>query len=279
MAQLDTRVQLLAVESHHPDLIAVAKQHSSDDHWYDDMLQGSGRQVMKRGARSQSKGGHSRGGHEHTGGGGGPTTVRARRAAPAEQCRTTVGGRTMHYALAAPSVSKRYERKEWHKACHMQRPFLTRQERRRREDEEASERALQRAEHGDDSDIESVLNHRKRDVVEASETRRIPLPGEMPCDSEVDPAVLASALPDDVLRTICDEHARMHAALWAGHDSVCRDKKASLPLTSARIVFNSVGEVDRPQRPFGWPRPRVGREQRNVLDARRTQWMREMQRK
>ena len=255
MAQLEHRVQLLAAESCQPDLIAVAKQHHvnamSDDPWYDDMLHGSGRRCLKRGSREKHKGGQYRGGYEHAGGGGGTTTVRARRAVPAVLYHTTVGGRTMHYAVAERPVGKRYERKEWHKARLMQRPFLTREERRWQEKEDACERTLR------DLGIASLLSHRKRDVVEASETRHVPRQGEMACDSDIDPAALASALPDDVLRRICDEHARAHEAVRAGLGS----------------------EADRPQRPFEPPTVRARRVEHNVLAARCTQWKREIQHK
>jgi hypothetical protein len=254
IVQLERRVLLLAAESRHPDLIAVAKQHSvdglSDDGWYDDMVLGTGRRVMKRGARAHHKGGHSMGGREHPGGGGGPTSVRASRAAPAVRYRTTVGDRTIHYAVVEPSVGKRYERKEWHKALHMQRPFLTRQEQRWREEEEVCERALR------DLGIDPTLAHRKRDVVAASEVRCVPPQGEMACDSDLDPAALATALPDDVLSKICKEHARAHATVRAGRGS----------------------EADRP-RPIEAPTAREIRQAHNVQRARRTQWRREMQRK
>ena len=91
-----------------------------------------------------------------------------------------------------------------HKARLMLRPFLMREELRWREDEEACERTKRLCDLG----IASLLSHRKRDVVEASETRHVPRHGEMVCDCDIDPAALASALPDDVLRRICDEHAR-----------------------------------------------------------------------
>ena len=163
MAQLEHRVQLLAAESFQPDLIAVAKRHHvgamSDDPWYDAMLHGSGRRCIKRSAHEKHKGGQSRGGNEHAGGRGGTTTVRARRAAPAVLYHTTVGGRTTHYAVAERPVGKRYERREWHKARLMPRPFLMREELRWREDEEACERTLR------DLGIASLLSHRKRDVV------------------------------------------------------------------------------------------------------------------
>ena len=220
MAELEVRVQRLAVQSQCADLVAVAKknQDGTDDpevaDEYVDMVDVAQRPFMKRAP--------------HTGGGmhrahrrGGPKV--ARHGAMATRHRATVsGGRTLHYAVAEPALGTRFDRKEWHKASRSSLG-LSRQDWR--------EMNAARLEHGD----WSFGARTKRDVVEAAEVRHVPPPGEMPCDSAIDPDELYSALPDDVLRMIYDEHATLHRAMRTRTEHDASDQHRPRP----RLPFSN----------------------------------------
>ena len=245
MADLAMRVQRLAAESRCADLVAAVQPHNStaasgaSEPLHDDWLD-SGIPVMKRGW-----GGRRLGSSNHRQAWGvrsGPATVRNRHATSAVRHQTTVGGRTLHYAVSEPgsnllTAGRQYERKEWHRAAQAPIP-----------------------QHSDGGPQHSDLDrYAKRDVVQPTSFRQAcPPPGALPCDSEIDPSALAASLPEDVLSMIRAYHEDAHRAVKAEQDEA---EKLAARKRAARASRDVAKEVH----------------ERRVREARRMQLRRERQ--
>lgn len=150
--------------------------------------------VVDVGRRFMKKGGHTQLWHARK---GGPVSVRARKHTLATRHRATVGRQTLHFAVSESTpAASRYEEREWHAAKRMG-PHLRHL---------ASNRDVWAA----------AMPH-------DDEFRRVPTHGELPCDSELDVTALSAALPDDVLRLICKEHAAQHLAMDAAGNALARE--------------------------------------------------------
>ena len=273
LAKLDLRLHGLASKSQCAELVAISKQYSREEDDYTDLtydetrfscgahVEVSERTFLKRAPRAQLKGAGqhayhasrslgSSGGHVRTSGGG-PAVVHSRHGAHATRHRAIVGGRTHHYAVAEPSRGapsrKRFEQREWHRASRLPSVTTTRVEWREHNAAAREARARGGAQVYDGRDA--------RDVVQQSEIRHVPLPGQMACDSEIDPETLAASLPDDVLAMISAEHQRLHRAIRDEHGE--------------EAVKENRDRADRPLRAMPWKEHEL-----QVGRARVKQWRR-----